>query len=165
MTVKPLWGSEWEQDKEKVSLTATARRQAGRAAGDRGLDKHRHACRHSRQIVMDCMRAALFILHWIFKCACLSETDVVKTKVMEMSVWLTTKQLPPLSAYDICCNACEKCGFLSTILSVREARSYWISSVIALSFSSCSFLPLSLMFHSSFAFTQSLSSPASSKKV
>ncbi len=128
MTEKPLWGSEWEQDKKCHWQQLQEGRQSCKA--DSGLDKHTNThthvppLTHSQQIVTDCTRTVLFTLHWISKMCHSPKQIVVKTKAaeMEMSICPMTKQLPPLSVSDICCTACVKGGFLSNILSVWHAR-------------------------------------------
>lgn len=159
MTEKPLWGSEWEQDKKKKkSVTDNNCKKAGRAAEQTQDWTH--------------TRSKLSLIAWggcYLLCTEYLNVPLTKTKAAEMetSICPMTKQLPPPSAGDICGTACVKCSFLFKILCVWQARVSLLSVSFFISTSeapSCSYLlqcnpPLIL------AFSQSLSLSTSSKKV
>lgn len=131
MTEEPLWGSKWEQDK-KCHWQLQEGRQG--CTTDSGLDKQPHHSSHTRSKLSliaggECCllcTESLNVPH--SETACCEDKGCRNGNVNLPNDW---------TAPSLLCTSCEKCGSLSSVLSVWTSR---ICSCLTPSLSSSSLL-------------------------
>lgn len=139
MTPKPLWGSEWEQDKNEkkkkkkgASLTTTPK-EAELQNGQ--TPSHTHS-----KMPLIAWEGRLF-LHRVSKCESLPETACCKDKRLQRWKCQSIRWLNNSHPSQSEISACQKCGFLSKTQSMWQVGICFFSLVLSPAFSFTSFYP------------------------